>query len=150
MEVHNVQVRWSPGHTGIGGNELADRIANAAAKNPTQPRGLEAEPTVSDIRSITRIQLQLAAQDWWATRKAKLSGWYTQWGLIYTLTAPEELGLPRPVLARLLAIRSKHGDFAWYHTKFKHDDANIECSCGRLKTPEHLVHCRKAVALFNK
>jgi hypothetical protein len=48
------------------------------------------------------------------------------------------------------SLRSKHGDFAWYHKKFKHDDALLQCSCGRTKTPEHIVHCRKMAASFNK
>ncbi|KAF7572499.1 hypothetical protein PtrM4_074040 [Pyrenophora tritici-repentis] len=47
MAVFNIQVRWSPGHTRIIGNEAADRLADAEAKAPSQPYGMAAEPTAS-------------------------------------------------------------------------------------------------------
>ena len=151
MEACNVQVRWSPGHTGIIGNEMADTLADDEAKNPSRPMGAANEPTASGVRSVAKTLLKSARQNWWAIREVKLSSWYKQWELPYQTTkTPPELGLSRPILARLLAIRSKHGDFAWYHTKFNHDDATLECTCGRPKTPEHIVHCRKTRALFNK
>ena len=43
-----------------------------------------------------------------------------------------------------------HGDFAWYHQKFNHSDANLTCSCGRDKTPEHLALCRKTLGAFGR
>ncbi|KAF2829576.1 hypothetical protein CC86DRAFT_404213 [Ophiobolus disseminans] len=47
MTIFDIQVRWSLGHTGIIGNEAADRLANAEAKAPSQPYGIAAEPTAS-------------------------------------------------------------------------------------------------------
>jgi hypothetical protein len=61
-----------------------------------------------------------------------------------------ELDLPRATLARLLSIRSMHGDFAWYHRKFSHNDATLTCLCGRDKTPEHLALCRKTLGAFGR
>lgn len=66
----------------------------------------------------------------------------------YRLKEPEELRLPRSVLHRLLAAKTGHGDFAWYHRKFKHEDAVLNCSCGHYKSPEHMVYCRKAKKSF--
>jgi hypothetical protein len=60
-----------------------------------------------------------------------------------TTKTPIELTLPRPLLAHLLAIRTRHGDSAWYHINFRHNTAGLNCSCGRLKTPEHMLFCRK-------
>ncbi|KAI0997939.1 hypothetical protein K3495_g10249 [Podosphaera aphanis] len=43
---------------------------------------------------------------------------------------------------RLLAARSGHGDFAEYHREFKHTEAEIYCSCGQEKSPEHPFSCQ--------
>jgi hypothetical protein len=43
-------------------------------------------------------------------------------------------------------MRTTHGDFSWYHTKYNHDDAKLTYTYGRIKTPEHLVNCRKVQA----
>ena len=71
----------------------------------------------------------------------KLSIWYKKWELGYNTTPPQELNLSRRILAKFLAIRTMHGDFAWYHRKYKHDDAELLCSCGKDKSPDHLTHC---------
>ena len=57
MAVFNIQVRWSPGHTGIIGNEAADRLADAEAKAPSQPYGMAAESTASRVRLIAKFLL---------------------------------------------------------------------------------------------
>jgi hypothetical protein len=54
-----------------------------------------------------------------------------------------ELQPPRPILHHLLAARSGHGDFADYHERFAHEGADLECSCGRRKAPEHFLICDK-------
>ena len=78
----------------------------------------------------------------------KLSAQYTKWKLDYWVKPLPELDLPRSTLHRLLAIRSTHGDFSWYHRKFNHEDAKLTCSCGRPKDPEHLVRCRKTAQKY--
>lgn len=106
-------------------------------------------PTLSGIKLIARKALRSTHQTWWPDKKTKLLKWYNSWDLDYApRLGPRELDLPRATLARLLSIRSMHGDFAWYHRKFHHDDAHLTCSCGRDKTPEHLVLCRKTLAVF--
>ena len=69
-------------------------------------------------------------------------------GASYVVKPLPELGLPCSILHRLLALRTSHGDFSWYHRKFSHIDASLTCSCGQLKTPEHIVLCRKTKAAF--
>lgn len=142
----DVRIKWSPGHTGIQGNEEADALADAAAdpKHPSpcsDPRSHQ--PTVSGVRSEARGYTKNATERWWRIASAKLSDRYKVWGLPYVIKVLPELELPRNVLQRILAIRTGHGDFAWYHTKFKHKDAKLVCSCGSKKTPDHLVHCRR-------
>ena len=151
METHDVSIKWAPGHLGIEGNETADRLANQEAQHPSPPTGKAAVPTLSGIKSVARKVLRSIQQIWWADKKTKLSRWYKSWELDYApRRGPGELDLPRAVLARFLSIRSMHGDFAWYHRKFNHNDANLTCSCGRDKTPEHLALCRKTLGAFGR
>jgi ribonuclease HI len=143
MQTHDVKIRWAPGHTGIEGNEAADKLADLGAQEQHWDTGPASEPTVSGIRSIFRGLRRNAQCAWWAERSAKLSAWYKKWGLEYRVKPLPELDLPRSTLHRLLALRSSHGDFSWYHRKFNHVDAKLTCSCGRSKDPGHLVRCRK-------
>ncbi|KAG0158620.1 hypothetical protein PDIDSM_6135 [Penicillium digitatum] len=66
----------------------------------------------------------------------------------YEIDSLPELELRRPALHRWLALRSSHGDFDWYHRKFKHEDAKLDCSCGRRKSPERLALCHKTQKSF--
>lgn len=150
MGAWDVRVLWSPGHMGIRGNEVADRLAALEAKEPHEPSHLAAEPTVTGLRSDARILMRDAQRRWWVDRKPKLSRWYRQWALSYDTTPQEELNLSRRVLAKLLAIRTRHGDFAWYHREYKHDDAELLCSCGKDKSPDHLVHCSRMRRWFSQ
>jgi hypothetical protein len=131
---------------GIEGNEVADTLANRAA-NPFSPIWTDdstaLQPTVCGIRSLARDIKKKAIAVWWTTVESKLSRRYRKWALPYEVKLPKELDLPRSTLHRLLALRTGHGDFDWYHKKFKHNDAVLDCSCGMKKTPDHLVHCRK-------
>ncbi|KAH9876371.1 hypothetical protein J1614_003895 [Plenodomus biglobosus] len=116
MDTYNIQVRWSPGHEGIIGNEEADALADTEARSPSPPQGMARYSTASGIRSIAKSLLNQARQGLWENRRSKLSACYNQWRLPYnTSTSPLELELSRPTLAKLLAIRTKLGDFAWYH-----------------------------------
>jgi hypothetical protein len=76
MEVFNIQIRWSPGHTGIMGNEEADRVADLEAKSPSSLIGQVGYLTASGIRLVAKRLLNLARQDWWDARKTNLSTWY--------------------------------------------------------------------------
>ena len=108
-------------------------------------------PTLSGIKSVARKTLQHTQQTWWSEKKTKLSKWYKSWDLVYApRSGPKELDLPRATLARLLSIRSRHGDFAWYHRKYNHSEANLTCSCRQDKTPEHLALCRKTLGTFGR
>ena len=56
---------------------------------------------------------------------------------------PPELSLSRNLLHLLLAARSGHGDYAAYHLRFNHEDANLYCVCGQEKSLTHFIRCRR-------
>ena len=101
-EYLDVCVRWSPGHMGIKGNEVADRLADREAHDPQEPSHLAAVPTVTGLRTDARTQMYGAQLDWWKDKRPKLSNWYKRWELPYSTISPEELTLSRPVLAKLV------------------------------------------------
>ncbi|RAL64945.1 hypothetical protein DID88_001536 [Monilinia fructigena] len=51
IDRHAVNIRWSPGHQGITGNEAADSLADAGAKSDIVDPGPTAQPTISGIGS---------------------------------------------------------------------------------------------------
>jgi hypothetical protein len=134
MQTHDIRIRWAPGHTGIEGNEAADKLADLGTHLPYDT-GQASEPTASSIKSIFRGLRKEAQEAWWNKHNAMLSKYYEKWNLDYKVKLPPELDLPRPVLHRYLAIRSGHGDFSWYHKKFAHSNAKLTCSCGHAKDP---------------
>ena len=149
IETHDVSIRWAPGHSDIEGNEAADKLANLEASQPSLPTGNAAMPTLSGIKTTARQLLISTQQKWWSDKRRTLSKWYKGWKLDYApRRSSAELDLPRAILAKLLSIRSSHGDFAWYHRWLNHTNAKLTCSCRCDKTPEHLVLCRKTLGSF--
>jgi ribonuclease HI len=135
----DVTIRWVPGHMGIQGNEEADSLARAGAKE-SPPRTWTT--TYAGARALRRQRTNQQFQDWWDLKHRDIYRYRRNGFSKATLRCPEELSLPRPTLHHLLALRSGHGDFDWYHRKFNHPN-NDPCSCGRVRTPEHIVHCSK-------
>ncbi|RAL64998.1 hypothetical protein DID88_001588 [Monilinia fructigena] len=128
---------------------LSDSLADAGAKSDIVDPGPTAQPTISGIGSIARSLAHNVTSGWWRKNEPTLSGGYRKWQLDYALKEPMELKLSRPTLHRLLALRSRHGDFEAYHKRFKHEDAETHCPCGKAKTPEHLVFCEISVRRFH-
>ena len=69
---------------------------------------------------------------------------YRDLGITTSPKCPEELQLIRPLLGRILAACTGHGDFADYHERFNHEDAHLLCRCGARKAPLHFFFCRLA------
>jgi hypothetical protein len=69
---------------------------------------------------------------------------YRDLGIFTSPSRPEELQIARPLLGRILAARTGHGDFAAYHERFNHEDAYLLCRCGSRKSPLHFFFCRIA------
>jgi ribonuclease HI len=52
MQTHDVRVQWAPGHIGIEGNEVVDKLVDLGAIKEDWDTGLVSKSTVSGIRSI--------------------------------------------------------------------------------------------------
>ena len=133
--VSQANVAWVPGHCGVAGNEQADRLADEGTRSLPAP---DNRSTVAGTARWVRTQYQQEFDLWWATTPAR--------HLPSPLPRPEargakELQLPRTHLAKLLAERSGHGDFAEYHRRLDHADAELHCACGAPKAPGHFLFC---------
>jgi ribonuclease HI len=151
-----VDVKWSPGHMGIEGNERADKMANLGLKDLQTERGM----TLARVRRGACKASREQYNTWWlANRPARYASLLgvseedmpQQRGsrheknvlLEAEFKCPESLKLPRQSLARWLMTRSAHGPYKAYHDLRHHADAPRDCSCGRPRTPEHIAHCAK-------
>lgn len=130
-----VKIRWCPAHLGIEGNELADRLAKEACTLPSDTHDM----TITRARRSVKERYEKALHDYWG-QKAPTT--YQHLGLEIHSQPVKELKLPRRCLGRLLAARSGHGDFAEYHDRYSHTDANRLCTCGKPKSPVHFFFCK--------
>ncbi|KAI0999727.1 hypothetical protein K3495_g8468 [Podosphaera aphanis] len=128
-----VHVMWSPGHIGIPGNELADKLAGEAARQSAPPSA-----PLAGARANIQRQIWNLTNEWWQMHAPST---YCELGMQFPKKPPEKLRLPRHLLGYLIQCRTGHGDFRAYHERFKHDDALTSCSCGTDKSTIHLVFC---------
>jgi hypothetical protein len=98
--------------------------------------------TLASLKRIARTEASKAARRLWPLVAPDA---YTNLMIPYG-PGSSVLSIRRPEAGRILAIRSGHGDFADYHTRFNHNDALLYCSCGKRKSPLHFYFCRKGKA----
>ena len=118
---------------GITGNKVADELADLEAHNPHKPSHKADDPTVTELRTDPRA-LMRDTQSLWCRQEAETLEMVQETDVLIQHDPREELTLSRHVLVKLLAISTMHGDFAWYHRKYKHDDAVHLCSCEKDKS----------------
>lgn len=132
-----VFIHWIPGHAGISGNEIADQQAIIGAARPGVSSSSPPLSRFAWARRFLKKSLQNCFTAYWEEHAPSS---YRDLAIPLDHNPPE-LALPRGSLGRLLAARSGHGDFAQYHERFGHKDANLQCSCGQRKAPQHFFLC---------
>lgn len=135
----NAEVRWVPGHSNIKGNEETDAEASAALRTLPARNILPSYMTLASLRRLMHQRRQMLIDEWWS---GVCPSRYRDLDLQMRRKKPPELSLPRQLLHHLIAARSGHGDFAAYHRRFKHSDANLEYDCGLETSPFHSIRCR--------
>ncbi|KAI0996056.1 hypothetical protein K3495_g12125, partial [Podosphaera aphanis] len=117
-----IKVHWVLSHAGIEGNELADSEAKRGAAMPYQDEQPNLSTAAQNLRNSS--QTRQAREKWWNNHAPKS---YIRLGINTAPVFPNELLLSRKSLGHLIAARTGHADFANYHVRFKHDDANTNC-----------------------
>ncbi|RAL62127.1 hypothetical protein DID88_002613 [Monilinia fructigena] len=136
---------------GIEGNEAADELANtgANAERGRTDDDRSAEPTISGIGTTAKALADIATSDWWSQCHPGLSASYRRWKLGYSVTEPQNCASPVQCYIGSWLPERPHGDFAQYHRRFGHTEAELTCLCGFEKAPDHLVFCEISQRKFH-
>ncbi|KHJ34665.1 hypothetical protein EV44_g3961 [Erysiphe necator] len=98
------------------------------------------EASLARAKSLLEERYYSSLIAFWSSQAPKQ---YKDLEIRITSRIPPELSLlPRWSLGKLLAARSGHGDFASYHRRFYHKNADHNCSCRLEKSPEHPFSCQ--------
>ena len=131
-----LNIHWCLGHQGIQGNKIADRLVKEVCNLPTARRSA----SIARAKTWAKTQHRQAMEQYWDKEAPER---YRNLNIRFKPGPPSELKLPRAALSLLLAARSGHGDFAAYHLRFNHLDAELKCDCGADKSPKHFLHCHR-------
>ena len=98
--------------------------------------------TFAALKRQVALRIQDLSDKWWQKNRPER---YEDLEITMRRKRPLELALPRWAYHRLMAARTGHGDFASYHRRFKHENEEMLCKCGREKRPWHFAECRPAI-----
>nr|ABW72065.1 TE1b [Blumeria hordei] len=135
-----VSVKWIPAHSGIEGNEEADRAARFRASGNLPIK--ESQPgsvTLAYVRRLMNQKRQALLDDWW---EESCPPRYRKLCLLMRRRKPREQTLSRRLLRELISARTGHGNFASCHRRFNNFTSSMECACGGETSSLHFIHYR--------
>ncbi|POS84329.1 hypothetical protein EPUL_003777, partial [Erysiphe pulchra] len=115
----------------IVGNERADYLAKQACSEETLGNTI----SIARAKRLAQDRYNKIAVQYWQKNAPER---YRKLNITMSTKMPPELFfLTRYSLGKLLAARNGHGDFADYHRRFHHGEAENSCDCGAEKSPDH-------------
>ena len=107
-----ITVSWSPGHSGVVGNEVADTLVRKGSKLPSMTK----DYTYFHLKHRARMRAQLLWRKQWAKDSPK-SGGFVPADVVPPLIAPNEIlrNTPREFFSRVVQIVTGHGYTGEYY-----------------------------------
>ena len=154
-----VEIRWVPAHTGVQGNEDADKAAKEATgwrENGTEGPRAERPESLYSLRSTLKTWAHKEANKTWTTRWAAEERGRSSFRLTPKPTKGVlqlHDGLSKRQSALLVQMRTEKiglNDFLFNRRVPGATDARCHCSEGRQTVPHVLLRCRKYRRLRNQ
>ena len=134
-----IEIVWTPGHSEVEGNEVADRLAKETA---VEAKDLEEETsvvTVQDIKRHARASIQRKWQQRWDIG---------EFGRDFYLCKPFLDSSPRldfpntRIFKQILQLRTGYSILNDYRHKLGQSESGL-CECGQMETVQHyLLQCQ--------
>ena len=134
----NLEIVWTPGHSEVQGNDVADRLAKEAAMEAKELREEISIVTVQDIKRHARVSMRYKWQQRWDIGES---------GRDFYLCKPflkSNLHLDYPnikLYKKMLQLRTGYSKLNDYRHKLWQMETRY-CECGQIETVQHyLLEC---------
>ena len=148
----HITASWSPGHSGVVGNEVADTLAKKGSKLPS----MTWDSTYSHLKHRARMRAQLLWRRQWTENSPK-SGGFALADVVPPSIAPNKIfkNTPRELFGRVIQTVTGHGYTGEYYQHFVPTESPW-CTCTdevtdpTLQTRHHIIcECSRYEAFRN-
>jgi hypothetical protein len=129
-----IQFGWVKAHTGIEGNEMADKLAKEAAQDAHDQNTVYARIARASVAiKLKKEEIVKWQRQWENTEKGAMCRSFFLW-------VEQRLKMKLPITPEFTAIVTGHGKTKSYLHRFKLTD-NTTCPCNEgVRRPEHLIY----------